>query len=216
MSSSFTFVPRKVQAKNAKTQGSSSTTRISASRGTAGSANTPTLKASSSVKGKEKATENTSKPLFTEQDYVSLISMALSDYALWSDSDLRRIVEQHPEQCKSCFIFYLPDNTNLIVILQVIPLSQLLRHSPVLSLAGLGPTEETNIGKAIRSHANDILDVRILVSDPSWGRSKREEHSGLYEIRRRDWEIMRMQALTRNDWEARTIYMVFHIYIYLT
>ena len=104
MSSSFTFVPRKVQAKNAKTQGSSSTTRISASRRTVGSANTPTLKASSSVKGKEKATENTSKPPFTEQDYVSLISMALSDYALWSDSDLRRIIEQHPEQCKSCFI----------------------------------------------------------------------------------------------------------------
>ena len=100
------------------------------------------------------------------------------------------------------------------MILQVIPLSQLLRHSPVLSLAGLGPTEETNVGKAIRLHASDILDVRMLVSDLSWSRSKQEEHSGLYEIRRRDWEIMRTQALTRNDWEARTIYMVFRIYIF--
>ena len=111
MSSSFTFVPRKVQAKNVKAQSTPSATGTSAFRRTGGSVNTLTetstaaLTASSSAKGKEKATENTSKSAFTEQDYVFLISMALSDYALWSDSDLRRIVEQHPERCKSCFIF---------------------------------------------------------------------------------------------------------------
>jgi hypothetical protein len=42
-------------------------------------------------KGKAKAVEkSTGKHAFSDEDYAMLVSLSLSDYSLWSDSDLRR------------------------------------------------------------------------------------------------------------------------------
>jgi len=98
------------------------------------------------------------------------------------------------------------------VSIKVIPLSFLLRHSAILSLAGLGKdvlSEETNIVKALKAHASDILEVRILFSEPSRGWN-RDEDPGGYEVRKKNREglLQSCQDYTRDDWEKRTIYLV--------
>ena len=69
--------------------------------------------------------------------------------------------------------------------------------------------EETVIVKALRTHANEVLEVRMLVdgSSSSWQAKDR----GLYEVRRKDWEDMPQHSsrgYTRDDWERRTVYLV--------
>lgn len=115
MASTFAFVPRKV-SRTAKTQAQASGIYIGGIGATPpalvqGStrlpiSDTPKLNPASrpkqdidNHKGKAKAIDGPSKSL-SDEDYAILVCMALSDYSLWSDPDLRRSIEQHPERCK--------------------------------------------------------------------------------------------------------------------
>ena len=97
---------------------------------------------------------------------------------------------------------------------KVIPLRYLLLRSPVLSGLHL-EKYEVPIVKALRSCANNELEIRMLVSAPSrsnWlGKQDNVSDLGGYEIRRKDWEsVLRRpsMAYSRDDWEKRTLYMV--------
>ena len=69
--------------------------------------------------------------------------------------------------------------------------------------------------RAIRAQSDCPLEVRMLVSSPSkaawYGKdSTSKDDLGGYEIRRKDWSdaLSRVRNSTRNEWEARTVYMV--------
>src|SRR6266481_3046678 len=101
---------------------------------------------------------------------------------------------------------------DLVCFYQVISLWYLLRHSSILCLSGLGQdvrVEETSVVKALRTHAGDVLEVRMIVSESS--NSWHSKGRGIYEVRRKDWEDM-LQApsrqYTRDQWEKQTVYMV--------
>ena len=95
---------------------------------------------------------------------------------------------------------------------QVIHLSYLLRHSSILS--GLHPeSSEVSIAKALRSCAQDLFEVRIIVTEPSRPYRKKREPAfiGSYELRRKDWSNTRSSAsryYSKRDWEDRTVYLV--------
>ncbi|KIM75201.1 hypothetical protein PILCRDRAFT_13765 [Piloderma croceum F 1598] len=198
MASPFAFVPRKV-AKTARTHAlvsnaaptfvsdssSSSTVGPAAHKPPRQSPRTITARGSS--KGKTKIEDAPSKSLPSE-DYALLVCLALSDHALWSDPDLRRTIEQHAEK--------------------FIPLSYVLRNSPVLRSGQDLRAEEIGVVKALRSHASDVLEVRMIVSDSS--NSWQSKDRGIYEVRRKDWKDMLhvpSREYTKDQWEKNTIYM---------
>ncbi|KZT70319.1 hypothetical protein DAEQUDRAFT_750444 [Daedalea quercina L-15889] len=140
------------------------------------------------VKGKGKATDIVA----LAEDIHTIISLALSDHAIWADSHLRsRIVNGSDGY---------------------IPLQFLLSHSAVLSTLDPSPTEAA-IVKVIRAQNSDLLDVRVLVSAPSraawYGKESGRGQLGGYEVRRQDWaEVLQCtQQLTEDDWAARSIYI---------
>jgi len=107
---------------------------------------------------------------------------------------------------------------DLVCFYQVISLCYLLRHSSILRLSGLGQdvrVEETSVVKALRTHAGDVLEVRMIVSESS--SSWHSKDRGIYEVRRKDWEDM-LQApsrqYTRDQWEKQTVYMVLCYFLY--
>jgi len=65
--------------------------------------------------------------------------------------------------------------------------------------------------KALKSHASEVLEVRMIVSDSS--SSWQSKDRGIYEVRRKDWEDMLhvpSREYTRDQWEKNTIYMVLY------
>lgn len=79
---------------------------------------------------------------------------------------------------------------------------------------------ETTLVKAIRAHASDIFEVRMLVSSPSrgvWYGRNMSQHAAIggYEVRLKDWRniLDRAGSWTRQEWEARTIYLVRQKYL---
>lgn len=72
------------------------------------------------MKGKGKAQEDTR--WLSEEDYVSLVRLSVSDYALWSDTDLRKTIEFADDGCTSTPSLYIvfgliTDKTSLLRIL---------------------------------------------------------------------------------------------------
>jgi hypothetical protein len=216
MSSSFAFVPRKV-AKSTKPA-----TQTSANTQTRILPPTPSTSSSSHIeqnlnvvdkKGKAKANDKTDE----DDDYAILISLALSNHAIWSDPELRRVLEWNNEGCKSISRPYFLEKFDWFYN-SVVPLSHLLRHSSVISSSGkhLELEPEAAIVKALRRDASAVVDVRVLVSQPSksdWfqkDRNNRKESVGGYEIRRKDWnsEVRPDRDYTKSDWDERTVYMV--------
>ncbi|TFK43971.1 hypothetical protein BDQ12DRAFT_596164 [Crucibulum laeve] len=165
------------------------------------------------VKGKGKderetgPTKANSKVKYSDSDYINLVCMALSDYALWADSDFRRKIdlsgtgEDALEEDKGCKSSSLFDE-----FYKVIPLSYVLHHSPVLRGLRLDDAQ-TAIVKALRTHAPDFVEVRLLVSQPSsstWYGGQGKEKGG-YEIRRKSRD--ETTGRSKQDWENLTIYM---------
>src|SRR2546425_290506 len=116
-SSPFAFIPRKV-ARHVRNQGSSDKEDCKVSpplvKDTSEWTSVPESRAKE--KGKAKATVvaehskeynlGDKKPHYTDEDYAILVSMALSDYALWTDPELHRTshcgdLATGEEQCKS-------------------------------------------------------------------------------------------------------------------
>lgn len=90
MSSSFAFLPRTVsKAKKSSHHVSSAPKRTSPTLQVAAS-NHPT---SSHVQQKSVPETRPGKSKYSNEDYAYLVCLALSDFALWSDPDLRRAIE---------------------------------------------------------------------------------------------------------------------------
>ncbi|KAI0071825.1 hypothetical protein K474DRAFT_491243 [Panus rudis PR-1116 ss-1] len=84
--------------------------------------------------------------------------------------------------------------------------------SPFASLPST--PSEAMVAKALRAHAEDGFDVRLLMSNPSraiwYGKGPATNSSaGGYEIRTKDWQAVleRARNSSRHDWESQTIYM---------
>ena len=96
------------------------------------------------------------------------------------------------------------------------PINYLIRRPP---FRGSSAAEllETEVVKALRSHASETLEVRILGSASSssvWygtGKTSRKKDVGGYEVRRKDWETLLehpLRQLRTVQWDERTVYMV--------
>ncbi|KAI0072309.1 hypothetical protein K474DRAFT_1678742 [Panus rudis PR-1116 ss-1] len=188
------FIPRKVAQKSGIAKLSAIATpnaRLSTSTTAQGSHTVDQGSASSALtttssKGKKK------EVLLGEEDLVRLTRLSLSEYALWSDPDLRRKIDTAEEG--------------------YIPLSYVLRMSPFASLPST--PSEAMVAKALRAHAEDGFDVRLLMSNPSraiwYGKGPAtNSFAGGYEIRTKDWQAVleRARNSSRHDWESQTIYM---------
>lgn len=140
---------------------------------------------------------------------MALLCLSLSDYTLWSNVDLRRAVALADEGC-TCIPFILTVRAHLH---PGIPLSYLLQHSTYFLHLSSRPPEAALV-RAMRNHAPDTFEIRMLVAAPSkaawYGKDVSTEEQGGYEIRRKDWAdaLVRVRNSTRNEWETRTVYLV--------
>jgi hypothetical protein len=89
MSSSFAFVPRTVSKGRKKPVQNVLPTR------SVPNSSTPNPIPKVNDRGKTKASGGTDggKAKYSDEDYANVICIAISDYALWSDPDLRRTVD---------------------------------------------------------------------------------------------------------------------------
>jgi hypothetical protein len=107
------------------------------------------------------------------------------------------------------FFFY---NEKFDWFYKVIPLSYLLESSKILVPLQLQDSQ-TLIVKALRSCASDVVDVRLLVTEPgpsssTWARSRdKSKSAGGYELRRKDW-TRPLGDRTKSQWDEQTIYVV--------
>ncbi|KAI1791097.1 hypothetical protein LXA43DRAFT_1182085 [Ganoderma leucocontextum] len=140
-------------------------------------------------KGKGKSTDGP-----TDEHLAILLTLSLSDHALWTNVDLRRAVS-------------LADDG-------WIPLSILLQHSTYL--LHLHPQlPDSALVRAIRGHAEDVLEVRVRVTAPSknaWSgkdSSLSRDDEGGYEVRLKHCPdaLARVRNSARNEWEGRTVYV---------
>lgn len=151
-------------------------------------------------KGKQRAVDSHAHDV--GRDIAALALLALSDYRIWSDADLRSKLDD-------CL------NTSDTSTAGFVPVNYLIRRPP---FRGFLPAEPSEVGvvKALRSYANDTLEVRMLVSAPSssvWygtGKTSRKKDVGGYEVRRKDWETLLdhpLRHLSPEQWDERTLYM---------
>ncbi|KAF9458488.1 hypothetical protein BDZ94DRAFT_1270562 [Collybia nuda] len=200
--SGFAFVPRTVSKAKRPTINTNSSTNAT---NVAQKAKYVNVVPDKSPKGKAKEISGPearhdvgNKLKLSEEDYENLLCLALSDYAMWLDPDLRRNVEWNSRPGPG-----YQGNDGFI------PLTSLLRTSKILAPLHLWSLE-TAIAKAIRFHAATSLEIRLRVSEPSTSAWTKAGDSaaevGGYEIRRKDWEITR-EHLSRGQWEERSIYL---------
>ena len=158
------------------------------------------------AKGKNKDTKGPS-----DEDLATLLTLSLSDHALWTNVGLRRAVSEADEGCTS--ISVIP-----AVIADLhpgIPLSFLVQHSTYLLHLQSRPSDSALV-RAIRGHAEDMLKIRLRVTAPSksawYGKdpSSSKDDEGGYEIRLKHTAdaLARVRNSVRNEWEARTVYVV--------
>ncbi|KAJ3510064.1 hypothetical protein NLJ89_g4883 [Agrocybe chaxingu] len=148
-------------------------------------------------------------------DLVALVSLALSDYALWADVDLRRKIDWSSASADTAA------NTEEVTNGEnaeatpreshgYIPLAYLFRRSPVLRLVSTSSTlsnqPETAYVKALRTHASEDIDVRLIVSpEPSTTFWRKWTSVGTgYEIRKKN--PTRIEH-TKGEWGGLTVYM---------
>ncbi|KAL4081447.1 hypothetical protein V8B97DRAFT_27979 [Scleroderma yunnanense] len=136
------------------------------------------------------------------RDIAALALLALSDHKIWSDADLRRKLDE----CLQC-----TDASTA----GFVPINYLMRRPPFRG-SWTAELSETEVVKALRTYASEMLQVRMLVSAPSssvWygtGKTSRKKDVGGYEVRRKDWETLLdhpLRKLRTAQWEERTVYM---------
>ncbi|SJL02608.1 uncharacterized protein ARMOST_05939 [Armillaria ostoyae] len=176
---SLPFIPRNVATKSKKIQ-STKDREVNIS-----SACSPRIPLSV-AKGKEQDKPDIDEPAvlnkssFSDKEYASLISLALSDFALFSDPDLRRKIDEGEDGFVS--------------------LLHILKHA----LHGILISEsETTVAKALRSEATDSIEVRMVFSGPSWSAQGLSKNKGMFEVRRKDPQ----NTFTRENWKERTLYL---------
>ena len=229
MSSTLSFVPRKVAASSRKrnTQAQPIKGRIEETSNHTSEQVDAHSKDASDVtqrdgrrKGKARAMEHrTSK--FTNDDYVHLVCLALSDYALWSDPDLRRALDpEHAEALTPCKYSHMW-HSQCSQLLQDIPLNNILERLPsTFGVVFPQTTALVGIVKVLRECAAELVDARLLLEEPSlesdgWhragGTAAGSNSLGAYELCRKDWTRENTPArlsYSRKDWHERTIYVV--------
>ncbi|KAJ2930066.1 hypothetical protein H1R20_g7030, partial [Candolleomyces eurysporus] len=131
-SSSFAFIPRKVAKKSA------TSLKVNAISG-----DSPRPSSSQPPKGKQPEPDSTR---LSAEECVILVSLAFSEYALWSDVDLRKKLTPVGEEPGFVSLHYL------------------LHHCPVLS--PLREIPHTLIVKHLRTHLPDVLEIRLGVTAP--------------------------------------------------
>ncbi|KAJ3764313.1 hypothetical protein EV360DRAFT_65613 [Lentinula raphanica] len=193
---SFAFVPRNVGKKTQKNQVSNSTARNSNfvdSKGKGVATNTfphtpPVPGTTASL------TSHTDEGSVLVEEISTLLALSLTEYALWANGDMRRRIEQTTE-----------DENGFV------PLSYILKQSPLVPESQLQSLSETAIVKALRKHAENHVEVRMLLSGPTWsnfGPSSTNTDEGMYEIRPRTRMLEGVEVTyTRDYWAKRTVYI---------
>ncbi|KAF7789463.1 hypothetical protein EIP86_000408 [Pleurotus ostreatoroseus] len=142
---------------------------------------------------KDKAKETQPTPPY--KDYAALLLLSLTSHALWANGTLRHAIETGDEG--------------------YVPLSYLIAESPYLAGCGHEP-EEGALVRAVRMHAAEELEVRMIMSEPSravwYGRRVDSGMGGGYEVRARggyrEATMQGAQAGTREGWDSRTVYVL--------
>jgi len=113
-----------------------------------------------------------------------------------------RTMHRHP------VLFFRTDRSPLDI-----PLIHLIHETEGFTDMKTTPPE-ADVVRAVQKHLSDILEARILVSFPQnsalWASGSRSETAGGYEIRRKDWNIIRSVTvpLRKRDWDDKTVYLV--------
>lgn len=185
MESSLPFLPRTVAKKN-KNKNNGSNRPLQA---------VPTPAEPARVHVSAAPPSATHGRTITDEDYVYTVLLELSDYALWANADIRRKLDMN----EGCTISPLV----LVVCL--------LTRSLVISLKQLLPMPQSNENiacKALRALADDTVEVRMVLSPPSWSNPSKQMDVGMYEVRRRQKSALNVTGWSRNYWDARTVYIV--------
>ncbi|KAI0329662.1 hypothetical protein GY45DRAFT_1324801 [Cubamyces sp. BRFM 1775] len=198
----FPFVPRKVAQKSKSSHTpSASTNPVLYTRPAAVNASSSLNVGAEThppddVKGKRKTAESTTR----DEDLAVVLWLSLTDHSLWVNAELRRALASADDGW--------------------LPLSTLHRLSAYFPYVTPSAPESAYV-RAIRTHAPELLEVRMRVSAPSkagWygtstsasaSSSTQGDDAGGYEVRRKDWRdaLLRARNSTRHEWEARTVYM---------
>ncbi|KAJ7080427.1 hypothetical protein B0H15DRAFT_787274 [Mycena belliarum] len=181
MSASFAFVPRKV-AKAAKAPYQHV---VSAPLATVSVVDKGKSRETSVERRPGRTLEAPTKSQYSEEDYALLLCLSLSKRRLWSDPDLRRDIEWSSRESANDGFF---------------PLSYLLDSPCPLSSTH---ASETLIIKALRTHATDVVDVRMAIPSSSSGQGKTR---GNFEIRPKFWDDA-VYPVSREGWDNRTVYV---------
>ncbi|KAF8806200.1 hypothetical protein BYT27DRAFT_7141780 [Phlegmacium glaucopus] len=161
---------------------------------------------------------NTQKDLPDLEDLAQLVCLALSDYAVWADVDLRRKIDWGLENNQE---FY-DDDTGLVADTSIddnkgyIPLAYLLRHSQAFRLVSSSSSliinqPQTTFIKAIRTHVSHLIDVRLIIPSSTFPRNntvqwtKPHIQTG-YELRRKE-TLSALSKHGKKEWDALTIYV---------
>ncbi|EIW76247.1 hypothetical protein CONPUDRAFT_76635 [Coniophora puteana RWD-64-598 SS2] len=199
MSAPFAFVPRSV-----KKSGASNTNAVAGPSGSRAPAPLPTVQPTVTAyndRGEGKMPENTTSRAFPHtEDLSTLVLLALSDYSIWLNADLRRALDE------TCI--------NGDEDAGFLPLSYLVNRRPLRD-ALTEDISEAMIIKALRQHAAESIEVRMrMVALPtaSWNSYTRraEREAGGYEVRRTDWKELRdasWSRLSHSEWDARIVYI---------
>jgi hypothetical protein len=224
-SGALAFVPRKLgQSARAQQRPAPATaqhTAADASLSLLRPQNVPTLapaavpaasdaKPSSSTNARAAGRKRAKEKTHTDADLARLLELALSDYALWADTELRAAVAQSEDGCAYTHLFL----SALTQPCLVLPLAYLLEQSAYLSTLKLPPSGAT-LARAVRTHSNASLEARIALAEPSKQTWRAFRHApaadgGGYDVRRRDWSaaVERAEALSQVDVDTRTVYVV--------
>jgi len=184
---------------------------------------------------KQASSKSSSSRAADLEDLAGLVCLALSDYALWANPDLRQRIDldsESPERChdsvKNC------DDDGLGCM--SVPFSSLLRnsdrysntdislaylfqHSPAFFLVSGLPSfvdqPETTYVKALRAHAGDYIDVRLIVNPEVYISSRPTAHWSKattgYEVRRKNLPKPNHSGRSGHGkayWDNSTIYVV--------
>lgn len=150
------------------------------------------------------------------EDLAGLVCLALSDYALWADPDLRRKIDldgeapEHHQGDVNAESMNVDDDD-----LGYISLAYLFRHSPAFSLMSGLPSfvnqPETTYVKALRAHAADYIDVRLIVNPEVYSTSRTMAHWSKaatgYEVRRKNIARPNHSGYGKAYWDNSTVYV---------
>ncbi|KAJ3864144.1 hypothetical protein EV359DRAFT_41648 [Lentinula novae-zelandiae] len=177
---SFAFIPRKVSKKAPATSIPASAGN---SKGKAAAINLPAATLASTVPAPRVDEE-------LAEEFAILVVLSLTEYALWANADLRRRMEQTPEDEHGCMNYSWKSPLNVF-----------------------NAIDQFAIVKAIRKHAEDNIEVRMVLSRPTWsnwGSSSAGTDEGMYEIQSKA-KVSRglegAEGYMRNYWANRTIYI---------